>query len=162
MEILIIVHSQSGNTRKFADSLNARLSAAGHRVVLTQLETTVPIKGGSVRQKLDIKFKNLPDASSADLILAGGPVWAFSPSPVIDAAIRQMGSFKGKLAMNFCTMGFPLKGMGGKATLKWMDRLLAEKGAKVLPGSICRQMMHNLDAEIAKETERIAALINTL
>jgi len=162
MEVSILVHSKTGNTRKFADSISARLSALGHKVSLTQLQTTVPINGGSVRQPMDIRFVNLPDITTADLILFGGPVWAFSPSPVIDAAMKQLGSLQGKKAMSFCTMGFPLKGMGGKGSLRWMDRRLKELGADVLPGSICCQMMHKLDEEIAKETERIAAMVNTL
>lgn len=159
MKIAIIVHSQSGNTRKFADSLFSSLTSAGHTVNLTPLQTSVPIKGGSVRQKMEISFTNLPKVNDADLILFGGPVWAFGPSPVIIAAMQQIGSLKGKTVIPFCTMGFPLKGLGGKAALGWMNRTAGTLGATVLPGGVCCQMLHNLDAEIAAETERIVKLI---
>jgi len=56
-------------------------------------------------------------------------------------------------------MGFPLKGMGGKAAIRWMDREAGTKGAKVLPGSICCQMCHNLEDEIKKETKRICTML---
>ncbi len=160
MKIAIIVHSQSGNTRKFADSLFDKLSSSGHNVNLTQLETATPVKGGSVRQKMDISFTNLPNIQDADLILFGGPVWAFGPSPVIIAAIEQLGSLKSKKVVNFATMGFPLKGMGGKAALAWMNRCVGTQGAKVLYSTVCCQMLHNLNAEITRETELIANYIN--
>ena len=159
MKIAIIVHSLSGNTRRFADSLFNRLSEDGHEVNLTQLETTVPIKGGSVHQKMEISFQNLPGVQTADVVLYGGPVWAFGASPVIVSAMQQIGSLKGKTEISFATMGFPLKCMGGSSALTWMNRTAGTLGAKVLPGSICCKMLRNLDAQIAAETERIAKLI---
>ncbi len=161
MKIAIILHSQTGNTQKFANSLFDRLCADGHTVNLTKLETTVPIKGGSVRQAMDIKFRNLPRVEEADVLLLGGPVWAFGPSPVIVEAIKQLGDLNGKLVLSFVTMGLPLKGMGGKAALAWMERTAGKQGAKMLPGSICCQMFHDLDRQIAAETKRIAALMMT-
>ncbi|MDD4310349.1 MAG: hypothetical protein PHO32_08215 [Candidatus Cloacimonetes bacterium] len=159
MKIAIIVHSLSGNTRKFADSLFNRLTEDGNEVNLTQLETTIPIKGGSVRQKMEISFKNLPGIAEAEVVLYGGPVWAFGASPVIVTAMQKIGSLKGKTVISFGTMGFPLKFMGGNSAIAWMNRTAATLGAKVLPGSICCQMMRNLDAEITAETDRIAKQI---
>jgi flavodoxin len=159
VKVAIIVHSQSGNTRKFADSLFNRFTGNGHIVNLTQLETTVPIKGGSARQNMDISFTNLPNVVDAELILVGGPVWAFGPSPVIIAAIKQLGNLKGKKVIPFICMGFPFKGMGGKSAIAWMSRTAGTLGAKVLPGGICCQMLHNLDNEIAQQTELIAKQI---
>ncbi len=100
MKIAILVHSKSGNTRKFADSLFESLCADGHQVNLTQLETTAPVKQGSIRDKQEISFSNLPDITDAEAVLFGGPVWAFGPSPVIVAAIKQVGSLKGKTAVS--------------------------------------------------------------
>jgi len=162
MNIAIVVHSQSGNTLKFANSLQKRLSADGHTVELTQLQTREPVKGGSVRQAMEIQFTNLPDLNAAEVVLFGGPVWAFGPSPVIYQAIKQLGKLNGKRVISFATMGFPLKGMGGKAALRWMDTAAGTQGAKVLPGSICCQMFHNLDQQIALESERIAAMLLAL
>jgi flavodoxin len=159
MKVAIIVHSLSGKTRKFADSLFNRLCTDGHIVTLTQLETTVPIKGGSVRQKMDISFTNLPKVDEAELILFGGPVWAFGASPVIVAAMQQIGNLKGKSVISFATMGFPFRCMGGNAALSCMNRSAGTLGAKVLTGSVCCQMMHNLDEQISSETERLANLI---
>lgn len=159
MKIAILVHSKTGNTRKFADRLFEKLIADGHNVNLTQLETTVPVKEVSILNKQEISFTNLPDITDAEAVLFGGPVWAFGSSPVIDAAIRKLGNLKGKTTISFVTMRFPLKGMGGKAAIRKMDREAGTKGAKVLPGSICREMWHRLDEEIAKETERIAAIL---
>lgn len=159
MKICIVVHSQSGKTRKFADSLFDQLSSDGHNVNLSQLETTAPIKGGSVREKMDIGFNNLPSVQDADVILFGGPVWAFGPSPVIIAAMQQIGNMKGKTILSFCTMGFPFKCMGGNAAIAYMNRVAGTLGAKVLTGSICTTMFRDLDAQITLETQRIANLL---
>ncbi len=159
MKIAILVHSQSGKTRKFADSLFDKLSSSGHVVNLCQLETTKPVKGGSVRENMDISFNNLPSVQDTELILFGGPVWAFGPSPVIIAAMQQLGNLKGIAVINFCTMGFPFKCMGGNAAIAYMNRVAGTLGAKVLTGSICSNMFRDLNAQITSETERIAKLL---
>jgi flavorubredoxin len=161
MKIQILVHSKSGNTKNFADHIFDKLVSAGHIVNLTQLETREPVKHGSVRENQDIHFINLPQINEADLLLFGGPVWAFGPSPVIVAAIRQIGKLTGKQVIPFATMGFPLKGMGGKAAISFMAREAATRGAKVLPGSICCRMLHKLDVEFEQESNRIADLVST-
>lgn len=162
MKIAIIVHSMSGNTRKFADNIATRLTADGHIVTLTQLETDVPIKGGTRHHHNPFQITNLPSLSEAELVLLGCPVWAFGVSVVMAEAMKKLGNLKGKSVLNFVTMGFPLKAMGGKAALNYLDTKAGTQGAKVLAGSICCQMFHNLDAEIAKETQRIADLVKTI
>lgn len=162
MNIQIIVHSQTGTTGKFANLIFEKLTAAGHTVNLTPLETKEPVKQGSVRDNQVINFTNLPAIESTDVLLMGGPVWAFGPSPVIIAAIRQLGKLTGKQMIPFATMGFPLRGMGGKAAISYMAREAATLGAKVLPGFICCKMFHNLDAEMAQESDKITALVASL
>ncbi len=159
MKIAILVHSMSGNTRKFADNLATRLTADGHIVTLTQLETDVPIKGGTRHHHNPFQITNLPPLSEAEIVLLGCPVWAFGVSVVMAEAMKKLGNLKGKSVLNFVTMGFPLKCMGGSAALNYMNKSAGTMGAKVLPGSICCQMFHNLDAEIDKESQRIAAML---
>lgn len=155
MKILIVYHSQSGNTKAFAEGISGKLTALGHEVSSFQLETKAPAKMTSVRQKQDIDFVNLPDPQGYDTLLFGGPVWAWGPSPVIIAAMHKMGKLTGKTCLPFATMGFT----GGKTALRYMSRELGTKGAKVLPGAICKHMFHNLDNEIEKEAAKIAVLL---
>ncbi|MCD8479275.1 MAG: flavodoxin-like domain-containing protein [Candidatus Cloacimonetes bacterium] len=159
MEIALIYHSQTGNTERFANALADALMLAGHTVNSIKLQTVNPVKQAHVKSHQDIAFTNLPDPAAFDLILFGGPVWAFGPSPVIIAAISEMGTLSGKKAIPFATMGFPFKWMGGSAALRYMQRELATKGAKVLPGYICCQMFKNLDSEIEQATKALIQAI---
>ncbi|MDD4806417.1 MAG: flavodoxin family protein, partial [Candidatus Cloacimonetes bacterium] len=86
MDTAIIYHSETGNTERFANSLAEALKQKGHSVTGIKLQTSAPVKQASVRDKQEISFTNLPDLSAYDLLIFGGPVWAFGPSPVIIAA----------------------------------------------------------------------------
>jgi flavodoxin len=150
MKIGIIYHSQSGTTRKLAQHLQTALTQQGHEITMTELKTDVEQKGGTIRQPMNFTVTNLPDVSAYDALCIGGPVWAFGPSTVTFKAIQQLADLKGKKVLPFCTMGFPLKGMGGKGCIRHFSALLKEKGAEVLPGVIVSKMFHNLEQEIGK------------
>lgn len=156
MKIQILVHSKTGNTARFADAVGTLLMEAGHTVNITTLATLNPVKEGSVRAPQDIRFTNLPDVSGADLIMLGGPVWAFGPSPVIIAAVKQLGSLKGKTVLPFATMGFPFRCLGGNGALRAIAREAATRGAKIIPGGIARQMGGKLEGDIAQLSREIA------
>jgi hypothetical protein len=70
-----------------------------------------------------------------------------------------MPALNGKKALPFVTMGFPLKGMGGKAAIKHMSKLLADKGAQVLPGIIVSRMFHNFELQLKQAAEKSAVLL---
>lgn len=157
MNIHIIVHSMTGKTRSFADLIFARLQTAGHIVNLTELKTKETIKGGTVRQKMDITFTNLPDVSSADVVLFGAPVWAFGPSPVIYQAIVMLGSqLKGKKILPFFTMGFPFAWMGGSGAVNFMRRYAGTLGARVLNGYVVTGMRKGFEARMEAKAEEIS------
>ena len=156
MKIQILVHSKTGNTARFADAVGALLMEAGHTVNITTLTTLNPVKKGSVRAPQDIRFTNLPDISDADLIMLGGPVWAFGPSPVIIAAVKQLGKLSGKTVIPFATMGFLFRCLGGNGALRAIAREAATLGAKILPGGVARQMGGKLEGDIARLSREIA------
>lgn len=162
MNIQILIHSKTGNTRKFADSISGCLTQSGHNVMITELATKQPMDkiqpGGSV----SCEIINLPDLSTADLVMFGGPVWAFRPSPVIMTAIAQCSDLNGKYVVPFLSMGFPFRWMSGNSSLSKMALALRNRGAKVVMGGICRQMMNKLDADIAEQSLSIANKINKL
>lgn len=159
MTVLILYHSQSGNTKSFAEGIQGKLTALGHQTDCIQLQTASPVKHKSVREQQDIEITNLPDPQAYDMLLFGGPVWAFGPSPVIVEAIRKMDSLAGKTCLPFASMGLFCEKMGGTATLRYMSRELATKGAKVLPGAICKRMFHDPAAQIEKNSAKIVHTI---
>ncbi len=159
MRICIIVHSAVGTTLKFANIISQKLQKEGHSVDVVQLKTDIPVVAGSIRQPMNFKIINLPDVSTYDIILAGGPVWAFSISTVIYKCITTFSDMKGKKFLPFVTMGFFLPGMGGTNALKLMSQVARDLGADVLPGAVVCKMFHNIDQMMDKEADKIARML---
>lgn len=158
MNIGIVVHSLSGHTQAMAERIAQKLREKNHSVTLTQLQTDVPIKSGSVHQAMKFSIVNLPDCSACDAILVGGPVWAFSASPVIVAAIESLKNITGKTALPFATMAFPFSFMGGNQALGLMSRKLSAGGASVRPGFVVSRLFHDFQKEIDETAAKIAAM----
>lgn len=159
MKIIIIVHSKTGTTRKFADLIADRLKEDGHSIKLVQIETDVPIKSGTVRRCKKFVITNLPDVTEYDTLLLGGPVWGFSASPVIIACINALGDLNGKKVLPFITGGFPFKFMGGKQAIALMSRNAADKKATVLPGAIVLKLFHDVDGDMNKAAGAISSVL---
>lgn len=154
MKIGIIFHSKTGTTLGFAHLIGGTLREQGHQIELTDLQTDAPVNFGTVRSAPQFKVTNLPDGDKYDALLVGGPVWAFSASPVLFAAVKELKNIKGKKVLPFVTMGFPLPGMGGKQAIEILEKELTAAGARVLPGVIIPKMFHNferLKEEVAKK-----------
>lgn len=66
------------------------------------------------------------DITGYDLIVIGTPVWAWKPTPAINAAIRALRGYEGKPAVIFATCG-----SGAGDTLAVMRKVLEEKGVHV-------------------------------
>jgi flavodoxin len=157
VKIAIVVHSNTGTTRRFADRIAERLRTDGHTVELTQLETDVPVKSGTVRGHKRFSIINLPDCAAYDAVFVGGPVWAFSASPVIYEAVKALKGLSGKRVVPFVTMGFPLRFMGGTQAIGLLSTTARQAGAEVLPGAIAPKMFHDQDREMKEGATSIAA-----
>ena len=155
MKICILYHSQSGVTESFANVLQEVLQKAGHSVACLKLATLNPVKQASVRDKQEIKITNLPDPEAYDMIMFGGPVWAFGPSPVIVAAIKQMEHLQGKKCCSFVTMGFPFRWMGGNAAIGYMARELRAKGAIPQASAICTRFSKDLKVSMQSRAKEL-------
>ena len=160
MKIAIIVHSLTGSTLQMAKLIEGKLVKAGHIVNLTQLQTNVPVKTGSIHQPMAFEITNLPDVTEFDAVIAGGPVWAFGPSTIAYKAISTLFGLKGKKLLPFVTMGFPLRGMGGTSAVKHMSKAAAENGAIVLQGVIVPKMFHNFELLMEQGAEDCVNFIN--
>lgn len=156
MKIGIIIHSKTGNTLGFGHLIGAKLRENGHQVELIDLQTDTSVNFGSVRSAPPFNVTNLPDGSEFDALLVGGPVWAFSASPVTYTAVKELKNIKDKKVLPFVTMGFPLPGMGGKQAIELLDKELTAAGAIVLPGVIIPKMFHDFKRLMEKEAMKIA------
>jgi flavodoxin len=159
MNIAVIVHSQTGTTLKFGNLIAKKLKEKGHIVDIVELKTDVPVKGGSPRSAPKFTIVNIPDCAKYDAVLAGGPVWAFSASPVIIEFLKKVKNLSGKKFLPFVTMGFPLAFMGGNGAISLMSTTAAKSGARIMPGAIVMKLLHNSGAMMEKWASKIPGLL---
>jgi flavodoxin len=159
MNIGIIIHSKTGTTMKFADIIAMKLRKKAHTVDIIRLETNGPVQPSSARQTPQFTITNIPDCSRFDVLLVGGPVWAFTASPVIAVCLKALRNLSGKKVIPFVTMGFPLSGMGGSQAIALMNKMAGQAGAKVLPGKIIPKMFHNYQGLMETAAEEISAQV---
>ena len=156
MKILVIVHSKTGNTLKFAEKIAEKLKAKGNAVDVVRLETDPPVASGTARQHPPFSITNLPDPESYDAVLAGGPTWAFTASPVIYEAIRQIKDLKDKKAACFTVQAFPFAFMGGNQSVGLMKKELEAKGARVAVTASVQGMFHDMKKDMEKKADEMA------
>lgn len=132
MKILILVHSATGHTLFVANELKMALQTKKHVVDLT------PIVASDEKTQNEslISLSPLPSCAPYDLVLIGAPVRAFSATPAIKKALKQLEGLHGKNCILFTTEQLPLNFMGGNQAIKKMKNALLEKGALVIDSSI--------------------------
>jgi flavodoxin len=129
VKIAIVVHSQTGNTAQFARAIADKLRIQGHETDIELLR----VSGRITPRTRNVEFKRLPEVSEYDVILFGGPVWAFNASPAIMSYISTFASLKHKRVLCFVTHGLP-RFLGAARALGRMQSALELLGAEVLPG----------------------------
>jgi len=130
MPTCIIYHSETGNTKKVAKAVAAATGAdlievktVSHYSAIAMY--TTGINKARKGEPDEIEQSEI-DVSAYDLIVVGTPVWAFHPTPAINAAVSALSGCEGKKAVVFETdAGIP------KNTLKILSKQLAEKGMSV-------------------------------
>ncbi len=127
MNIGIIIHSQTGNTRMVAQKLKERLTAAGHTVSLQ----SVSAANDGEADVSKIMLTEKPDVSPYDVLLFGAPVRGFMLSPVMQAYISGLKSLQGKKVGCFMTHFFPFAWMGGNSAMNQLLKAVQNKGAAV-------------------------------
>jgi flavorubredoxin len=131
MSVCIVYHSETGNTRKVAETL---ASATGARLVPVKdcacyTDATI-YKLGAPRARTGEKATIEPgeiDVSGCGMIVIGSPVWSWHPTPAINAAIAALRGCAGKWGIVFVTSG----GKPGE-TLEILARALQDRGVQVV------------------------------
>lgn len=155
MKVAIVIHSDTGHTANFARAIAAKFNENGHETDITMLRTS-----GKVRPRGTggFQIRNAPEPEELeefDCFLFGGPVWAFTASPVILEYLCDLKGLKGRKVMSFATMGLPFKQLGGTQMLKVMDEQLEASGGKVLPGEVLWYPFGVNKKKMAEAVERI-------
>lgn len=156
MKIGIIVHSKTGRTLALAQLIEERLKKQNHAVTLHRLTIDPDIEGPGK----PFNIVNAPDIAQYDTLLVGGPVWAFSASPVILSYLKSLGDLKGKKVIPFATMGFFCACLGGNRSLGQMSTAAAAGGATILPGAAVPTMLRDHEKLKREAADRIAEDLN--
>ncbi len=140
MRVGIVVHSETGHTILLARVVADKLRKAGHDVDISLLRARTKIKPGMHK----VELRKVPDALSFDILLIGGPVWAFNSSPAVSAYLDTIkdDSLENRLCLSFVTMGLPLHVLNGNRALGEMEKKLARKGGRVLAGHAMHWFVH--------------------
>lgn len=127
----VIFYSYSGVTRRVAEGIR---NASGCDLI--EVRTQKPYTSFSAYTTGVLRSRKMAcdpiepdeiDVSGYDFLIIGTPVWAWKPSPAINAAIRALKGCEGKMAVIFTTCS----NQPGEA-LPILGRALLERGVKVM------------------------------
>jgi len=152
-----VYHSETGHTRAVAEyaarATGATLTAV--RDCASYNAITRYLVGARCARRCDRTTidPEVIDISTYDGIVVGSPVWAWHPTPAINAAIAALRGCEGKKGVVFATSG----GMPGE-TLPMMKRALEARGVRV------DQMIHFARKELAdiRKLEGLVVSINAM
>lgn len=142
----VVYYSYTGVTRQVAEGIR---NASGCDLI--EVRTKTPYSSFTAYTTGVLRSRRLAsdpiapeeiDVSSYDLLIIGTPVWAWKPSPAINAAVRALRGCEGKMAVIFSTCS----NQPGEA-LPILGRALEERGVKVMAEiSLTAQDTKNPDA----------------
>lgn len=127
INIGIIIYTWSGNTLSIAQKLEEKLSSAGHKVSLEQLETAAPLKLGAQMSEL----KSIPSIKKYDVLVLASPVHGGRISSPIASFLEGTPSLLGKKVALLATHFLPF-GWGGKQMIRSMKEVCEAKGAQII------------------------------
>ncbi len=156
MNIGIFYYSATGTTEQFAHTIADALIKEKNHVELVKIETNVKVT--EPHQQFEIL--NHADCSKYDIILFGGPVWAFSACPVVICYIERSKGLSNKKIMPFATMGFPFRFLGGNRALKQMGKVIKRMNGNLLHGVTVQKLFHNLEEAMRKSATKVVSIIN--
>lgn len=130
MKPAIIFYSYSGITRRIAEKIQKE--CGGDLIEVRSKENYSAITAytvGCLRARRESGDPIIPeriDVSGYDILVIGTPVWAWKPSPAINAAIKAIHGSEGKSAVIYATCG----SQAGD-TLAVMKKALAARNIQV-------------------------------
>lgn len=160
MKSIIVYYSYSGNTQKVANILMELLKTKSEvqQTELMGLDESKSFFDQCLRAFLRKKAALQPvnfDLSEFDLICFGTPVWAFGPAPAMNAYLEKCFGVEGKAVILFTTYG---SGAGNDRCLKFMQDILAKKGAKDFKKFSIQQFKVNDKEFVLSQIKEIARL----
>ncbi|NLD91034.1 MAG: hypothetical protein GX639_00050 [Fibrobacter sp.] len=141
MNVAIVIYSKSGTTFTVARKIASLFTDAKINCDIIRLESK-----DILRPRLkNIAISTKVNLENYDTVIFGTPVWAFTAAPVVPSFLNTKPVLSGKKVLNFITMGFSLRFLGGNSAQRLLDVLTLECGATVIKngGIISQSSMHN-------------------
>lgn len=140
MRILVVYHSQTGNTEKMAEAIGKGAEEAGGFVIVSPV---------------DITFAHIVNAAQA--VVFGSPCYfgniAWKIKKLIDDTASLLGEFKNKIGGYFVSSG---SREDGEKTMYFLQRALEVHQMRIVPGILC---VGTPSEEILEECSRYGARI---
>lgn len=158
MNSIIVVHSLTGNTYSVAKKMKEKLMDNGHSVTIERIEA----EGNADKTEGNpnkLHLTSLPDISSYDLVILGGPVRAFSMSPVVAAYLTSIKSLQGKKIILMVTQFFPFPWLGGNRAIAQMKSICKSKGGSVVGTGIVNWNRRNRENKIVELAESLSKVV---
>lgn len=153
MKIGIIVYSYTGQTLAAAETLQQKLSAAGHEVALKKLETTSAVKPGAA----DVTLKSPPALDDFEAVVIAAPAWGGIPAAPMTVYLEQLPSLAGKQFAYLATGLFP-PSMGCKQTIAKMQAACETKGAVSVGSSSVSRLVFGRKQKAGKALTYLAGM----
>lgn len=145
MDIGIIIFSRTGNTLSVAEKIRDACLAQGHTAEIER----VTAENEDPNNKQPLRLKTTPDPIRYGAVIFGGPVQAFSLSPIMKAYLKQIPQVAGKKVLCFVTQYFPKPWLGGNNSIKQMCQLCQSKGMDVVESGIVNWTSKSREAQIS-------------
>jgi menaquinone-dependent protoporphyrinogen IX oxidase len=130
MAAVIVYHSETGQTRLVAEQVAKRTGAVlipvhdqAHYNAITRYLVGARLARNNEKAHIE---PSVIDVSLYDGVIIGSPVWAWHPTPAINAAVAALKGCEGKPGIVFATSG----GMPGE-TVEMIKTALSARGVQV-------------------------------
>jgi NAD(P)H dehydrogenase (quinone) len=154
LKIGIITYSRSGKTLAVSKKLEEKLSADGHQVTLTQIDTDGSLISGTRTDGLFSK----PGIEMNDLLVFASPVNGGQISAPMVSLLNQIPSLQGRKVICLVTHFF-ISSWGANQVIQQMKTLCEQKGAKVIGSGDVRWTFLYPRKQIDETIDRLCQLI---
>lgn len=152
MNIVMVVHSLTGNTLSVANLVSQKLQSKGHQVII---ESIVP-NNENETDISKIQLDHSPDLSSYDGVIFACPVRGFNLSGAMLRYLNNLSTLENKKIALLVTHFFPFAWMGGSSTISRMRSICVDKNGKVISTGIVNWKRSNREDQIEKIAVKIS------
>ncbi|MCK5736763.1 MAG: hypothetical protein KAH21_09805 [Spirochaetaceae bacterium] len=152
MNIAMLIHSMTGNTKIAAERAVVVLRTSGHTVEILALESEGSYKKGDPSPPITSR----PELEAYDALVFSSHVEAFSLSAAMKVYLADLPDLKGCKTALLLTQFFPFKWMGGLRALGQGKKAVEAKGGMVVKELVVNWSRKDRDKRISSAGASLA------